>query len=188
MNDGVDTVVLSTGLSASSDVSFPEIEKGHSSVPSGIHDMEDLESGIPGLDSSARKDGSTEHLAASSLVSTDLEDASQEQTTSVGQSSLNLLPSVSTDRSEELSPKATVTEVNSLISSTATSVGLTSHIVLPKMSAPVVNLADEEKDNLQKLAFMHILEAYKQIAVAGGSQIQFSLLSYLGVQVELIAT
>ncbi|XP_048320157.2 uncharacterized protein LOC107405425 isoform X2 [Ziziphus jujuba] len=181
MKDGVETVVLSTGLSASS-----EMEKGFPAVPSEIHDMENLESGIPGLDSSVRNDGLSEHPAASSMASTDLEDASQEQATSVSQRSpLNLLQSMSTDRSEELSPKATVADVNSLVSSTATSVGVSSHIILPKMSAPVVNLADEEKDKLQKLAFIRILEAYKQIAVAGGSQVEFSLLAFLGVQFPL---
>lgn len=188
-------MVVSAGLtgvdvvSASSNVAFAEMEKGRSSFPSSIHDMENLESGIPGLDSSARNDGFSDQLAASSLASTDIEDASQDQATSAGQSSsLNLLPSMSTERSEDLSPKATVADVNSLASSTATSLGFSSHVVLPKMSAPVVNLADEEKDKLQQVAFVRILEAYKQIAVAGGSQIQFSLLSYLGVQVEPITT
>ncbi|GMP85857.1 hypothetical protein CsSME_00038859 [Camellia sinensis var. sinensis] len=53
------------------------------------------------------------------------------------------------------------------------------------MSAPVINLADEEKDQLQKLAFTRIVEAYKQIADAGGSHVHFSLLAYLGVEFPL---
>ncbi|PON51152.1 Coatomer beta subunit [Parasponia andersonii] len=170
-----------TGLSASSDVSS-EMGKGCLAIPCDIHDLGNLESEIPGLDSSACNDGSSRHLTASSLISTDLEDASLEQITSSSQRSpLNLPPSVSTDRSDELSPKATFSDVNSLISSTATSVGLSHNFVLPKMSAPVVNLTDDEKDNLQKSAFIRVIEAYKQIAVAGGLQIRSSLLANLGV-------
>ncbi|KAJ7961230.1 symplekin [Quillaja saponaria] len=141
---------------------------------------------IPGLDSFACTDGMSEALVASSLVSTDVEDASQEQVTSLGQSSqLNLVPSISTDRSEELSSKTAVMDVSSLVCSTATSVGLSTRLVLPKMTAPVVNLTDEEKDHLQKLAFGRIIEAYKQIAIAGGTQVRFSLLAYLGVEFPL---
>ncbi|GAV75491.1 DUF3453 domain-containing protein/Symplekin_C domain-containing protein [Cephalotus follicularis] len=142
------------------------------SAPSDIHHLGTPENGIPGLESS--------------LASTELEDASQEQVASLGgRSSLDFRPSVSTDRSEELSPKAGRTDFNSLVSSTATSVGLPYPVVLPKMSAPVISLVDEQKDHLQKLAFIRIIEAYKQTAVAGGSQIRFSLLAYLGVEFPL---
>jgi symplekin len=37
---------------------------------------------------------------------------------------------------------------------------------------------------LQKLAFMRIVEAYKQVEVAGGAQVRFSLLANLGVEVR----
>ncbi|KAL1187493.1 hypothetical protein V6Z11_A01G253600 [Gossypium hirsutum] len=142
-----------------------------------------LESGIPGLDSSFRNDGLSDTQAASSLVSTDIEDASQEQATSFGgKSPLHVLPSISIDRSEELSPKAAVTDSSSMVSSTATSVVTSCPFVLPKMSAPVVNLSEDQKDDVQKLAFVRIVEAYKQIAVAGGSQVRSSLLAYLGVE------
>ncbi|XP_061955032.1 uncharacterized protein LOC133677183 isoform X2 [Populus nigra] len=124
-----------------------------------------------------------ETMGASSLVSTDIEDASQEQGTSLGtRSNQEVLPSISNDRSEELSPKAAATDSNSLISSTATSVRLHQPLVLPKMSAPVVNLVDEQKDQLHNLAFIRIIEAYKQIAVAGSSQFRLSLLASLGVE------
>ncbi|XP_059462379.1 uncharacterized protein LOC132191403 isoform X1 [Corylus avellana] len=182
MDHGSDNAISPTGLLASSDVVSSGMEKGCFPIPSDIHDVENLESEIPGLDSSAHTDGLSETLVASSLASTDLEEASQEQVTSLGQSPVNLLPSMSTDKSEELSPKAAVTDVTSLVSSTATSVGLSSHFVLPKMAAPVVYLDDEQKDHLQKLAFMRIVEAYKQVAVAGGAQIRFSLLANLGVE------
>lgn len=82
---------------------------------------------------------------------------------------------------------AVVSDVNSLASSTATSARVSFQLVLPKMAAPVVDLVDEEKDELLKLAFVRIVEAYKQIAVAGGSQARFSLLAYLGVEVLVLS-
>lgn len=182
LEHGSENAMLPTGLPASSDVVSSGMEEGCFPISSDIHDVGNLESEIPGLDSSAHTDGLSETLITSSLASTDLEEASQEQVTSMGQSPLKLLPSMSTDKSEELSPKAAVTDVSSLVSSTATSVGLSCHFVLPKMSAPVVYLDDEQKDYLQKLAFMRIIEAYRQVAVAGGSQVRFSLLAYSGVE------
>ncbi|KAM0991477.1 hypothetical protein ACFX2C_009854 [Malus domestica] len=174
---GDETAILPMRLSASS-----EMEHGCPSLPSD-HDMEYLESEIPGLDSACNS--GSEPIIASSSTLMDVENASQEQVTSMGQRTpLNLLPSLSTDKSEELSPRAAVADV-SVLSSTATSVGLSHHLVLPKMSAPVVILSDEEKDWLQQLAFTRIIEAYKQIAVAGGSQIRCSLLISLGVEFPL---
>ncbi|KAL4606232.1 hypothetical protein ACB092_09G086800 [Castanea dentata] len=181
LDHGSENALLPTDLPASSVVSSG-MEKGCFPISSDIHDVGDLESEIPGLDSSAHTDGMSEALVTSSMASTDLEEAGQEQVTSVGQSTLKLLPSMSTDKSEELSPKAAVTDVSSLVTSTATSVGLSCNFVLPKMSAPVVYLDDEQKDYLQKMAFIHIVEAYRQVAVAGGSQVRFSLLAYLGVE------
>ncbi|XWS43850.1 hypothetical protein CRYUN_Cryun16bG0139900 [Craigia yunnanensis] len=178
-----ENVLLATDLPVSSDIVLPGMEKIDLPTPSDTHDVGNLESEIPGLDSSVHNDGLSDIQAASSLVSTDLEDASQEQVTSFGgRSPLHVLPSISTDRSEELSPKAAVTDSNSLISSTATSVVSSYCFVLPKMSAPVVNLSDDQKDDLQKLTFIRIIEAYKQIAVAGGSPVRFSLLAFLGVE------
>ncbi|XP_068340076.1 uncharacterized protein [Pyrus communis] len=184
---GDEPAILPMGLPASS-----EMEHGCPSLPSD-HDMEYLESEIPGLDSACNS-GSEPIIASSStledasqeqVTSVKVENASQEQVTSMGQRTpLNILPSLSTDKSEELSPRTAVADV-SLLSSTATSVGLSSHLVLPKMSAPVVILSDEEKDQLQQLAFTRIIEAYKQIAVAGGSQIRCSLLISLGVEFPL---
>ncbi|XP_030481305.1 uncharacterized protein LOC115698245 isoform X1 [Cannabis sativa] len=179
--DGAESPLYSTGLSAP-DVSS-ELGKGCLAIPSDINDLGNLENEIPGLDSVAHNDGLSGHLAASSLISTDLEDASLDQITSCSQIlPPNVLPSVSTDRSEELSPKAIVSDVNSLVSSTATSVGLSHHFVLPKMSAPVISLADDEKDDMQKSALNRIVEAYKQLSVAGDLQIRSSLLASLGIE------
>ncbi|XP_058214534.1 uncharacterized protein LOC131326009 [Rhododendron vialii] len=151
-------------------------------MPSEVLDYGNLEGEIPGLDSASHSDGLAETPTVSSLAPTDLEDASQEQVTSVGRLSLELMPSISTDRSEELSPKAVVTDASSINSSTATSLGLSAQLVLPKMSAPVLDLSEEEKDQLQKLAFSRIVEAYKQIATAGGSCVRFALLGCLGIE------
>eukprot|EP00257_Ricinus_communis_P020865 XP_015580215.1 uncharacterized protein LOC8265046 isoform X1 [Ricinus communis] len=172
--------MLPSGLAAPSNV----ISSGMViDVPSDIQGVGDIESEIPGLDSSACNDGFSRTVVASSLVSTDLEDANQDQVTSLdGSSNMDLHPAMSTDRSEELSPKAAVTDCSSLFSSAAASVGLPSTFILPKMSAPVVDLEEAQKDQLQNLAFKHIVEAYKQIAISGGSQVRFSLLAYLGVE------
>ncbi|KAI3711305.1 hypothetical protein L2E82_41294 [Cichorium intybus] len=53
------------------------------------------------------------------------------------------------------------------------------------MSAPVISLTHEQKDHVQESGFKRIIEAYKHIAVAGGSQLRFSLFSYLGVESPL---
>ncbi|WVZ16938.1 hypothetical protein V8G54_009920 [Vigna mungo] len=171
-----------------SDASIPGVENGCTTMPPDIHDVGNSESGIPGLDSFGRSDALSQTFDPSLLASTEvgLEDGSQEQDTSLDlRSPLNLAPSISTDRSEDLSPKAAVRDVNSLVSSTATSVVLPSRLVLPKMIAPVVELEDEQTDHLQKSCFMRIIDAYKQIAAAGGSKVRFSILAYLGVEFPL---
>ncbi|KAF5762617.1 putative armadillo-like helical, symplekin, symplekin/Pta1 [Helianthus annuus] len=156
----------------------PSIPIAGLGTPSEDIDIGELEDGIPGLESSAKNDGMPE-ITKMDMSPVDLEDNSRDQITK-----MDIVPSVSmsTDRSEELSPKA---ETNSNNSSTLTSLQLTSKVVLPKMSAPVVNLTDEQKDHIQKSAFIRIIEAYKHIAVAGGSELRFSLLSYLGVEFPL---
>ncbi|KAL3327936.1 hypothetical protein AABB24_035555 [Solanum stoloniferum] len=157
------------------------IENDVSSLQCDVADIEETEDSIPGLDSVALKDEASE-LVAVSAGPTEVEDGTQDQGSSVVRSSLEVVPSNSTDRSEELSPKAAVTDVTSMNSSTATSIGLSPQLLLPKISAPVINLSEEEKDNLQKSAFTRVIDAYKQIAIAGGSQVRFSLLAYLGVE------
>lgn len=187
VDDEAETPLLSSRLSVSSNVS--EMDKSCLAIPSDVHDTGIIESEIPGLDSSVRNENLSGRLAVSSPVSTDLEDAIQEKVAVFSQKSpLNSLPSMSTDRSDELSPKGTLSDVNSLASSTATSVGVLHHFVMPKMSAPVVYLADDEKDNLQKSAFVRVVEAYKHVTVSGGSQIRSSLLAHLGVEVVTIAS
>ncbi|CAK9133852.1 unnamed protein product [Ilex paraguariensis] len=174
--------LVPAGVSGSSSEDVASVmEDGCSIIPSEVVDVGNLESEIPGLVTSSRSDGLSETL----IVSTDLEDASQEQVSSLGRSPLQLLPSISTDRSEELSPKAAVSDMTSINSSMTASVGLSTQLVLPKMSAPIVDLTDEEKDQLQKMAFMRIIEAYKQVEVAGGSDVRFSILADLGAEFPL---
>lgn len=177
------------GDSAGVPVSSEVVQSGMENISAAsyeTHDVGNLEN-IPGLHSTADDDNFVEMLTASSLVPTDLEEGSQEQVTSlVRRPQLDLLPSMSTDRSEELSPKSAPAETNSTISLTETSVGLSNQFVLPKLLAPVIELTDEQKDHIQKFAYTRIVEAYKQIAVAGGSHVRFSLLAYLGVQVGIL--
>lgn len=173
--------VLASGLSASS-----LNEEGNIELPSNVDYSGNIESGIPGLDSSAQRYELSEAPVTSVLGSTYVEGASKNQDTSASGEFLAVIPSVSVDKSEEFSPKATGIGSNSLVSSTATSLASAPQFVLPKISAPVVNLSDEEKDSLQKLVFLRIVEAYKQVSMSGGSQLRFSLLAHLGVEVNFL--
>ncbi|CAN4106127.1 unnamed protein product [Withania somnifera] len=184
--DSVTTNVTSDAINYASEQA-PEyypllMENDVSEVQSDVADIENTEDSIPGLDSVARKDESSELVAVSAFGPTELEDGSQEQGSTFIRSSLEVVPSNSTDRSEELSPKAAVTDVTSVNSSMETSIGLSPQLVLPKISAPVINFSEELKDNLQKSAFTRVIDAYKQIAIAGGSEVRFSLLAFLGVE------
>ncbi|KAL5995598.1 hypothetical protein ACLOJK_025662 [Asimina triloba] len=161
-----------------------ETEMGRIVVPSDMSDVGISESGIPGLDSTVCTDDRQDILDASHLSSTDAPGTNEEQgsslcdTFSLDYPSSNSMLSA---RSEAHSPKPTLTDSN-LVSSTATSCILPSQNLLPKMSIPSISLTDEQKDHLQKLALVRIIEAYKQITVAGGSHLRFSLLAYLGVE------
>ncbi|VYS65520.1 unnamed protein product [Arabidopsis thaliana] len=158
------------GLLATCDTSFPENEESNTVSPQNVHYIGNRESGIPGLESSAQHDVSGA-LVTNVLSSTNVEAASKNQNASFsGKLLVDVIPSMSVDKSEEFSPKAVGT------------VASASQFVLPKISAPVVDLSDEEKDSLQKLVFLRIVEAYKQISMSGGSQLRFSLLAHLGVE------
>ncbi|KAL7252735.1 hypothetical protein ACSBR1_007326 [Camellia fascicularis] len=118
-----DEVPVSLSLPVSSPDEVPSsIEDGFSALSPEVPDVGNLGSEIPGLDSAVHSVGFAETSIVSSLAPTDLEDASQEQGTSLGSSVMELVPSISTDRSEELSPKAAVTDVSSRNSLTVTSV------------------------------------------------------------------
>lgn len=186
MTHVAENATLSSDVPVCSGIILPGTRKADVTASSDMPDLSNIGSLIPGL-TSAHNEGLSDIQAASSLVSTDIEDASQEQVTSFsGRSSLNVLPSMSNDRSDELSPKTAVMDSINIVSSTATSSVSPRPLVLPKMSAPVISLSDEQKDDLQKLVYIRITEAYKQIAAAGGSQVRFSLLAYLGIEVSLL--
>ncbi|KAL1549129.1 hypothetical protein AAHA92_17267 [Salvia divinorum] len=145
------------------------------------------ENEIPGLSSATEDDGLPENMDTIPKGSAESDDAIQEKSTNLGGISIEsdrtpTAQSLSTDRSEELSPKAATTDVSSLNFSTATSVGLASQLVLPKIGAPVIHLVDDQKDQLQQLAFVRIVDAYKHVAVAGGSQVRFSVLAHAGLE------
>lgn len=168
-------------VSASSSEQIPSSMETDQPVtqPEAI-DVGNVDDEIPGLDLSAHSDKLIIFSGA-----TELDDSSQEQVGNVVMSPVELLPSVSTDRSEELSPKTGVTDTSSSNFSTAISVGLSMQVALPKMCAPVIDLTDDQKDSVQQMAYVRIIDAYKQIQVAGGSEVCLSLLSYLGVKFPL---
>lgn len=181
----VESSILPTALPTSADASAGA-EMGSVMMSIDIHEDRNLESEIPGLASSSHSAGHSENRPDSSLASMGIEDNGQEQDTSQSGKSLGeSIPSISNDRCEELSPRPLAVDDNIPVSSSVTSVGLSSHVMLPKMTAPVVDLADEQKDQLQKSAFTRIIDAYKEVALAGGSEVRSSLLSYLGVEFPL---
>lgn len=163
------------------DVPFP----GETGVE---NEIEGVENGIPGISSSTQDAELPENMADSPRGSTDVDDAMEEKLTNSGVTPIELdmtpvesAQSLSTDRSEELSPKAAITSMNS---STATSVVIVPQLVLPKISAPIIHLGDEQKDQLQQLALVRIIDAYKHVTVAGGSQVRFSILAHSGMEVN----
>ncbi|XP_042050087.1 uncharacterized protein LOC121795614 isoform X2 [Salvia splendens] len=182
------TAVPASESVCSGDISYP-METGYAVITSEVTDIEGRENEIPGLSSATEGDGLTENMDTIPKGSVHSDDANQEKSSNLGGISIEtdrtpteLAQSLSTDRSEELSPKAATTDVSSLNSSTATSVGLASQLVLPKIGAPVIHLADEQKDQLQQLAFVRIVDAYKHVAVAGGSQVRLSVLAHTGLE------
>ncbi|KAL8167658.1 hypothetical protein V2J09_009157 [Rumex salicifolius] len=185
LNECAEETVVSSLPLASDANGFSEVGNKLSSLAVGFQDLETTGASIPGLDN-APNDGFPGLQMSTSLVSSDFDDGSQDPDKSlVKRSVVDSLPSVSTDRSEESCPKAVGADANSGIASTATSIGSIQHLVLPKIAAPVVDLTEEEKDEIQKVSFARIVNAYKQVAISGGSRMHFSLLAYLGVEFPL---
>ncbi|XP_026414316.1 uncharacterized protein LOC113309995 [Papaver somniferum] len=152
-------------------------------MSSDMHDGGTPESGIPGLDSSVCADAMPEAPDASHLTNVDSEGESQDKVTNSDGSFLmdySSTVSVLADKTEEFGLQVPASDTNSVVSTS-----ISSQCILPKMSAPVIELTDEQKDQLQKTAFIRIIEAYKQISIAGASDVRFSLLAYLGVEYPL---
>ncbi|GAA0148756.1 hypothetical protein LIER_08109 [Lithospermum erythrorhizon] len=158
-----------------------EAKDGPSGLLLEVNTVSSVDNEIPGLDMAGQDDGLQE-IVSSSLQSANLGDLSQDQVMTSSRSLVESHPSMSTDRSEELS---TIVEVTSASSSMATSLLAPRPLLLPKISAPVIDLTDKEKDQLQKFSFMRIIDAYKQVVVAGGSQLRISVLASLAVEFPL---
>ncbi|KAG9453394.1 hypothetical protein H6P81_006298 [Aristolochia fimbriata] len=140
-------------------------EQGESDMASETNEVLATASEVPGLDTKTCNFEIQETVEVSHSSTVDTQGTNQDQATSVG------------DYVSEASSQKLSTESNSVI--------ISCQLFLPKMVAPVIDITDEEKDNLQKLAFVRVVEAYKQIAVSGGSHIRFSLLAYLGAEYPL---
>lgn len=172
-----------SGVSTTANIS------GTADVPPSVsHNIDGSQSGIPGLGTVAQNEIS--ELADNSQSSTS-EIVGSSQGTAISSESrmvfeTNLSGSMPTYVLETPSSSATLTDSGFSASTNSTSVPVSSQYSLPKMVAPVINLTDEQKDHMQKIAYMRIIEAYKHIAVAGGIQLRFSLLACLGVEVNIL--
>ncbi|KAL0926265.1 hypothetical protein M5K25_002481 [Dendrobium thyrsiflorum] len=161
------------------------IEKNNAGLQVYENDSEAGEGKIPGLDSSTCFN-ETPELPDASLASDEIKEATLEHAITSGVVvSLDISPSTSTVSYslETLSPRATVTDASET-PSTASHVS-SSQYFLPKMVLCNIELTDEQKDQLQKVAFMRILDAYKQVTVSGGSSVHLSLLAHLGTEFPL---
>ncbi|KAJ1699001.1 hypothetical protein LUZ63_007513 [Rhynchospora breviuscula] len=56
---------------------------------------------------------------------------------------------------------------------------------LPKMLVANIEISDEDKDHLQREAFVRIVESEEQLLVAGGTHARLSLLAHIGVEFPL---
>lgn len=176
--------IASIGVSPSSDAIVPPgMENGDSATELDINDVESLVCGIPGLDT-MHTDESPGLLDASHLIPAGVPGLTPDQFTSVDSLSSVSSGSVPADRQEEGSPKAIVSEATSVVPTAMTS-SVSSQFILPKMSAPLVSLTDDQKDDLQKTTFMRIIDNYSRVSVSGGSNLRFSLLACLSVEYPL---
>ncbi|KAK8913542.1 hypothetical protein KSP39_PZI023708 [Platanthera zijinensis] len=160
------------------------IEKNNSALPLFGNDSEKVESEIPGLDSSACFNETQESPETSPEIS-EIKGPTLEHAISLDVTSLlDISPSTSavSYSLENLSPRTTVTDASDAPSTSHLPL---SHCIFPKMTAYNVELSYEQKDELQKVAFIRILEAYKQVAVSGGSNVHLSLLAHLGTEFPL---
>lgn len=163
---------------------FPVVtENGSSAVSLSLNSATE-ERVIPGVDSTSSIDEIQESLDASHSSNPEVNDSSQDHATSLG----SLVPSnvlstcsMATDVSETQSTGVGIFDTSQ--ASSAASLVTSCQYVLPKMMILDVNLTDEAKDQLQKVAFVRILDAYKQVAISGGLDARCSLLAHLGIEV-----
>jgi len=179
-DDAIETTPASIPLS----VDQPLPEKINLAAQLNENDTETIMSVVPGLESARSYDEVEESLDASHTSTGELQGPSLEHDISLGSTLLDISASVcmTTCTSENLSPSVAVSDASAAPSNTLV---IPAQYVLPKMIVPDVNLNDDQKDNLQKLAFIRIIEAYKQVALSGGSHVHLSLLAHLGIEVVI---
>lgn len=161
-----------------------EMEKAMPATPLFEGNVPKAESEIPGLESTSSFDDVQESPEASH-TSVDLQMSNKEQTSSLsGVLAVENSSSVCTTSyaAENLGLREATADTGEVPS--ATSHVISAQYLLSKMVIiPDATLTDEEKDHLQKQAFVRILEAYKQIELSGSSSVRFSLLAHLGIEV-----
>ncbi|KAH7677881.1 symplekin protein [Dioscorea alata] len=168
------------------DPNLSEMEKATPATPLFEGNVPKAESEIPGLESTSSFDDVQESPEASH-TSVDLQVTNKEQTSSLsGVMAIENSSSVCTTSyaSENLGLREATADTGEVPS--ATSHVISAQYLLSKMVIiPDATLTDEEKDHLQKQAFVRILEAYKQIELSGSSSVRFSLLAHLGIEFPL---
>lgn len=179
---------ISTPPAVPASVDQPVSEKINSCFQPSENDADHIMSTIPGLDSAMSSDGIKDSLDVSHTFTGELQGTNQELDLNLGSivpldtSSSNCMM---TCTPETLSPSLPVSDAAPVPSNTL--VGPTQY-VLPKMIVLDVDLSEDQKDNLQKSAFMRILEAYKQVSLCGGSHVHLPLLAHLGIEVHIYNT
>ncbi|WOL01913.1 hypothetical protein Cni_G10632 [Canna indica] len=195
ITDAVETTLAPSTLadnSATSSASLPAVspflqvtENGSMGVPLNVNLVQD-EGKIPGVDPTNSFDDLRESHDASHSSIPELNETSQDHATSLGDitpSNILSTGSIATDATEAQSTGVANFDT---CQATSTSSHVTSFpYVLPKMTVLDANLTDEEKDQLQKDAFIRILDAYKQVAISGGLDTHFSVLAHLGIEFPL---
>lgn len=158
-------------------------EHGHSAVSSIVNSEMD-ERKIPGVDSTNSSDEIQESHDASHSSVPELIETSQDLISGLGNT-----PPTNVLSAESLVSDVTGTQSTGVINPDTCQATSTSSIatpfqyVLPKMIIMDANLTDESKDQLQKEAFIRVLDAYKQAAASGDSITRLSLLAHLGMEV-----
>ncbi|ERN05241.1 symplekin isoform X1 [Amborella trichopoda] len=172
-----DVAVLPRDAPASSIVPISDEEVNQLAVLETI-EVGALQTGIPGLDDVPSVEELKEALDSSLSSSVDLVSGSSAKQESSSDH-------MSYDKSEALSPRASSGDMSWASSTASAPIVLPSSYLLQKVPPLVVALTDEQKDHIQKLAYVRIIEAYKQIAIAGGLNVRFSLLAYFGGECPL---
>ncbi|XP_031475162.1 uncharacterized protein LOC116247253 isoform X1 [Nymphaea colorata] len=161
---------------------------GNFNIQPMINDVGPSEASIPGLEGSAPVVGSLENEQACYASTADSLGTHREDAASSGLSFANKVPStatVSTDHSEALSPRESAADTSWISSAASTNVAFSTSLSLNKTAPPTANLSEEQKDELQKLAYIRIINTYKSVAITGGSDVHFSVLAYIGSEYPL---